>query len=251
MNNKKTGETHTNTMFSRRWNRIVRNLLHIQIFKPNKDAINKEKQDESKFITPPCSPALDDALNENAPVKKRGAKGTIKKTITTTTTVTTTKRVTRAAAAAAAKAKAIEAEANEIKTQAEIYAESTDNDDNEYDAMIPCKKSTAQTLPLKESFWATRSGKGLLSFIVSGVFHELIIMSTCRHITLENLVFFTLQGFAVMIEVAIRQGSLKQEPAGIVRVLCIALQLVFMSITGRLFTGPFLRYHFFPENLAL
>ncbi|KAG1082420.1 hypothetical protein G6F42_022582 [Rhizopus arrhizus] len=140
----------------------------------------------------------------------------------------------------------------EIRTQAEINAESTDDEEDkkEYDVMVAHDGSTKQQLP-KKSFWATHQGRGLLSFIISGVFHELIIMSACRHITLENLIFFSLQGVAVMIEVQLRQGKLKQEPTGIVRIGCVALQLVFMSITGRLFTGPFLRYHFFPENLVV
>lgn len=95
------------------------------------------------------------------------------------------------------------------------------------------------------SFWSRRQGRGLLAFIISGIFHELIIMSACRRITLENLAFFTIQGLAVMIEAKLRQGALKQEPEGKTRILCIALQLLFMSITGRLFTAPFLRYDFF------
>lgn len=228
---------------------MVRNLLHSQVFGPN----GTVDIDENKFITPPSSLNLDIALKEEAPVKKRSTKKstqkTTSKTTATTTTETTTtataKRVTRAAAAAAAAAKAKKAEANEIKTQARINTESTDEEGHD---VIVAHNGSTQRLP-KKSFWTTRQGKGLLAFIISGAFHELIIMSACRHITLENLVFFTLQGIAVMIEVELRQGNLKQEPQGIMRVICVALQLIFMSITGRLFTGPFLRYQFFPENL--
>lgn len=229
---------------SRRWNRVVRNLLHSQVFGPNETV----DIDENKFITPPSSLTLDVALKEEAPVKKRSTKKSTKKTTTKTTATTTTataKRVTRASAAAAAKAKSKKAEANEIKIQARINTESTDEEGHD---VIVAHNGSAKRLP-KKSFWTTRQGKGLLAFIISGAFHELIIMSACRHITLENLVFFTLQGIAVMIEVELRQGNLKQEPQGIMRVICVALQLIFMSITGRLFTGPFLRYQFFPENL--
>lgn len=97
----------------------------------------------------------------------------------------------------------------------------------------------------RPSFWSTRRGRGLLAFIISGIIHELIIMSACRRITLENLVFFTLQGVACTIEVELRQGALKQEPKGVARVACISLQLLFMAITGRLFLGPYLRCNFF------
>ncbi|KAI7904215.1 uncharacterized protein BX663DRAFT_451842, partial [Cokeromyces recurvatus] len=50
-------------------------------------------------------------------------------------------------------------------------------------------------------FTRTRQGRGLLAFIISGIFHELIIMSTCRRMTFENLLFFILQGLFVLLEV--------------------------------------------------
>lgn len=87
-----------------------------------------------------------------------------------------------------------------------------------------------------------RYGRGLASFFVSGLFHELIIMSVCRRLTLENLVFFSLQGLAVLFEINLRQGALKQEPERKSRAICIAAQIMFMACTGRLFLGPFLRY---------
>lgn len=117
--------------------------------------------------------------------------------------------------------------------------------------VTPSKKSSKAASRLADkqdknnSFWSCRQGRGLLSFIISGIFHELIIMSACRRITLENLAFFTFQGLAVMLEVELRQSALKQEPQGTTRIKCIALQLLFMSLTGRLFTAPFLRYGFF------
>lgn len=146
-----------NSMYSRRWNKIVRNLLHTQVFK------KAEKAEKAK-------------------------------------------------------------EATTVKEK--------DND------VIVTHRRT-------RSFWTSAPGRGLLAFIVSGAFHEVIIMSVCRKITLENFLFFTLQGVAVMIEVKLRQGALKQEPKGKTRVICILLQLSFMTLTGRLFLGPFLRYEFF------
>ncbi|KAG1468325.1 hypothetical protein G6F56_003894 [Rhizopus delemar] len=79
---------------------------------------------------------------------------------------------------------------------------------------------------------------------MSGIFHELLVMSACRKLTLENITFFLVQGVVVALEVALRQGALKQKPEGKTRVVCIAAQLTFMMITGRLFLGPFLRYGF-------
>lgn len=96
-----------------------------------------------------------------------------------------------------------------------------------------------------KSFWSTRRGRGLAAFLVSGFFHELIIMSTCRKITLEHTTFFLIEGLLVMLEVDLRQGIYKQEPTGITRVVCIIVNIVYLSIVGRLFTGPFLRYEFF------
>lgn len=103
--------------------------------------------------------------------------------------------------------------------------------------------------PKGSSFWTSASGRGLLAFMVSGAFHELIIMSACRKMTLENFIFFTLQGIAVMLEVKLRQGALKQEPTGKNRILCILAQLLFMSITGRLFLAPFIRCDKFSESV--
>ncbi|CEP12956.1 hypothetical protein [Parasitella parasitica] len=233
--------------WSRRWNKVVRNLLHSQVFDP-KDASDVDEGERISMTS--------NTIKEKTPTTKIGEKTenttqeAVTTTVTTTTTPAPTKRVTRAAAAAAAaaaeKAKAIEAEEDEIKTLSEI------SETWGHDSVVAHNGSTIiiEQIP-KRTFWTTRQGRGLLAFIVSGIFHELIIMSACRHITLENLLFFTLQGLVVMIEVELRQGNLKQEPTGVTRVVCVALQLLFMSITGRLFTAPFLRYHFFPENLEV
>lgn len=93
-------------------------------------------------------------------------------------------------------------------------------------------------------FFSTQQGRGLLSFIVSGAFHELIICSVCRKLTLENFCFFALNGVACMIEVKYF-GSKKKKPiTGIARVCRIMCQLSFMILTGRLFLAPFLRARF-------
>lgn len=90
-----------------------------------------------------------------------------------------------------------------------------------------------------------RYWRGLLVFFVSGLFHELIIMSCCRKMTLENLLFFTLHGAAVLAQVSVRvlTGS-KCSPHSLMRIFCIASHLLFLTLTGRLFLAPFIRYNF-------
>lgn len=106
------------------------------------------------------------------------------------------------------------------------------------------KKEKKKMIEGKKGFFSTNHGRGLLAFFVSGAFHELIICSVCRKVTLENLSFFTLHGIACMLEVKYLQKRLSREPKGIERIGRIITQLSFMTITGRLFLAPFLRYRF-------
>ncbi|GAA5805797.1 hypothetical protein HPULCUR_011323 [Helicostylum pulchrum] len=172
--------------WSRRWNKVVRNLLHTQIFKST-----KKPGPENKSVQ-----KMEETSNN--------------------------RRVTRRLTAAN---KAVAETKNGI-----------------HDVTV------THVQPKRSSFWTTASGRGLLAFIVSGTFHEVIIMSVCRKITLENFIFFTLQGLAVTLEVNLRQGAWKQEPTGMTSIWCIGAQLLFMSITGRLFVAPFLRCQSFLES---
>lgn len=239
-------------------------MLHTQVFTANIKKKEKERNDNDN----------DDSINVTTLIKPKAeespAKNSIKnRSIKKTKNHATAKRVTRSSVAAAAAAGAI---ASPVTTddddtihitaptdeEGEVIAANTkDSEINDHDVIVTQEKQQLDEMKhsdnssrtqKKKTFWSTRPGHGLLSFIVSATFHELIIMSACRKITLENFAFFTVQGIACMIEVELRQGALKQEPRGKTRVLCIALQLLFMSITGRLFTGPFLRYHFFQED---
>ncbi|KAI9252505.1 hypothetical protein EDC94DRAFT_620738 [Helicostylum pulchrum] len=97
-------------------------------------------------------------------------------------------------------------------------------------------------------FLSTNAGRGLLSFIVSGAFHELIICSVCRKLTLENFCFFSIHGLACMLES--KYFNKKKPTTNIGKVSRIACQLGFMVLTGRLFLAPFLR-HKFTEILPL
>ncbi|KAI8968537.1 hypothetical protein BDF20DRAFT_186961 [Mycotypha africana] len=100
----------------------------------------------------------------------------------------------------------------------------------------------SQQKPQKVGFLSTRQGRGLLSFFVSGVFHELIICSVCRKLTLENLCFFCIHGIACMLEVKYYEPRRAQSQWR--RVRNIALNIAFMTLTGRLFLAPFLRTRF-------
>ncbi|KAL7309296.1 hypothetical protein PS15m_011400 [Mucor circinelloides] len=93
-----------------------------------------------------------------------------------------------------------------------------------------------------EGFFSTKQGRGLMAFIVSGAFHELIICSVCRKVTLENFCFFTLHGLACMLEV--KYFNAKQQPTGWKRAARITFNLGFLTLTGRLFLAPFLRTRF-------
>lgn len=112
------------------------------------------------------------------------------------------------------------------------------------------KKEKEKVIEGKKGFFSTNQGRGLLAFFVSGAFHELIVCSVCRKVTLENLSFFTMHGIACMLEVKCLQNKLSREPKGTERIGRIIAQLSFMTLTGRLFLAPFLR-HRFTEILPL
>jgi len=104
------------------------------------------------------------------------------------------------------------------------------------------KNDDIKALQKSEGFFSTKQGRGLMAFIVSGAFHELIICSVCRKVTLENFCFFTLHGLACMLEV--KYSNTKQQPTGWKRAARITFNLGFLTLTGRLFLAPFLRTRF-------
>lgn len=94
----------------------------------------------------------------------------------------------------------------------------------------------------KKGFWSTNNGRGLMVFFLSGVLHELIIWSTCREITFEQLLFFLIHGVAVMLETNFTRN---QRRTGLkARFICIILHLLFINLTARLFLAPFIRHDF-------
>lgn len=104
------------------------------------------------------------------------------------------------------------------------------------------KDDNIKEIEKPEGFFSTNQGRGMMAFIVSGAFHELIICSVCRKVTLENFCFFTMHGLVCMMEA--KYFNTKQKPTGWKRAARIALNLGFMTLTGRLFLAPFLRTRF-------
>ncbi|CAO3631563.1 unnamed protein product [Cunninghamella blakesleeana] len=115
-----------------------------------------------------------------------------------------------------------------------------DIDDLKKSALIEKKKK--DDMNKKKGFWSTNNGRGLKVFFLSGVLHELIIWSTCREITLEQLLFFLIHGVAVMLETNFTRN---QRRTGLMaRLICIILHLLFINLTARLFLAPFVRHDF-------
>ncbi|KAI8978143.1 hypothetical protein BDB01DRAFT_837580 [Pilobolus umbonatus] len=102
-----------------------------------------------------------------------------------------------------------------------------------------------QKKPVKQS----NAVKGFLSYVISGVLHEIIVISALRKVTFEITAFFIIQGIGAFIEINLKKKvGMKGEPIGIIRVFCVVLNLIFMITTARLFTAPFLREEFFGYN---
>ncbi|KAG2222803.1 hypothetical protein INT45_011613 [Circinella minor] len=125
-----------------------------------------------------------------------------------------------------------------------IFVRSIKEDFTNKDTKLTKTKTENKKEQRISSFFLTKNIMGFLAFFVSGVFHELIITSMFRKMTLENLAFFTLQGIAVWIQLTIRDWATwsKQYPHGLTRVVCVLCHLMFLSVTGRLFLAPYLRY---------
>ncbi|KAI7851987.1 hypothetical protein BDC45DRAFT_571572 [Circinella umbellata] len=125
-----------------------------------------------------------------------------------------------------------------------IFVRSIKEDITNKDTKLTKKKAEDKKERRTSFFFSTKNVMGFLAFFVSGVFHELIITSMLRKMTLENLAFFTLHGIAVWIQLSIRDWATwsKQYPHGLTRVLCVLCHLMFLSVTGRLFLAPYLRY---------
>ncbi|KAF7732308.1 hypothetical protein EC973_005204 [Apophysomyces ossiformis] len=101
-----------------------------------------------------------------------------------------------------------------------------------YRSLYAKKQKTDSTGP-----WASPVVRCLTIFVISGVFHEVIVMSLARVMTLENLAFFILHGFGTVIDTKLQTKS----PEGWNRVACVMLYTLFLGLTLRLFLAPYLR----------
>ncbi|KAI7852135.1 hypothetical protein BDC45DRAFT_485835 [Circinella umbellata] len=85
--------------------------------------------------------------------------------------------------------------------------------------------------------------RGLTVFFISGIFHEILMLSLFRESTGENLLFFTMQGLSVLLEVTLREiTGYRHEVTGWKRVVCFTGTWFNFALTGRVFIAPFLRY---------
>jgi hypothetical protein len=82
--------------------------------------------------------------------------------------------------------------------------------------------------------------KRLRAFFISGLMHETIMTLVNREITFEQFAFFMVSGFAVYLQyvLPIPQRLIDKVPKGV----SIALTLIFLASTCKLFFGPFLRF---------
>ncbi|KAI7889853.1 uncharacterized protein EV154DRAFT_513103 [Mucor mucedo] len=83
-----------------------------------------------------------------------------------------------------------------------------------------------------------------LAFLVSGLMHESIMTLANRTLTLEQFCFFTLHGFAVLLQSLVSTRISSKLP----RSVSIVLTMLFFGCTSQLFLAPFLRYE---EQCAL
>ncbi|KAK4520542.1 uncharacterized protein ATC70_006419 [Mucor velutinosus] len=97
----------------------------------------------------------------------------------------------------------------------------------------------------KQGFMSSPTAFGLLTFFISGLFHDFMIAAAAREITFELTVFFLIHGIEVALEVKYRKGKYKQDPTGITAILCNLLTVLFFVTTGRIFLSPVLRQEVF------
>ncbi|KAI9491750.1 hypothetical protein BDB00DRAFT_471260 [Zychaea mexicana] len=88
-----------------------------------------------------------------------------------------------------------------------------------------------------------RKLRGLFVFFISGVYHEVLLLSLFRRTSGENLLFFTLQGLIVLLEINVREKTgYKQDVSGWIKVLCYVCFWTSLAVSGRVFLAPFLRF---------
>ncbi|KAI9244134.1 hypothetical protein BDA99DRAFT_610260 [Phascolomyces articulosus] len=96
---------------------------------------------------------------------------------------------------------------------------------------------------IDQQIGVNRKLRGLSVFVTSGLYHEVLMLSLFRETTGENLLFFTLQGLMVLLEITLREKTgYRQDLSGWKRVIGFAGTWFNFALTGRIFMAPFLRY---------
>ncbi|CEP10043.1 hypothetical protein [Parasitella parasitica] len=106
-------------------------------------------------------------------------------------------------------------------------------------------KSSNDDEKKKKSLMTSRITCGLLIFIISGLFHDFMIVAAAREITFELTAFFLIHGVEVALEAKYRTGRYKKDPTGFAAIGCNLLTVLFFVTTGRLFLSPILRQQVF------
>ncbi|KAI7869335.1 hypothetical protein BDF14DRAFT_1783955 [Spinellus fusiger] len=93
----------------------------------------------------------------------------------------------------------------------------------------------------KQSTPLSRNAKGFLTFLLSGVGHDMLDAINFRRMTFENVLFFGIHGIVVYAEVSLLKRFFK-EPTGLMRIPYIVLNMTFLSLTGKIFLAPILTF---------
>ncbi|KAI7877021.1 hypothetical protein K492DRAFT_239440 [Lichtheimia hyalospora FSU 10163] len=103
-------------------------------------------------------------------------------------------------------------------------------------AMKSEKKTSSQ-----RQWCNSRVLRGLFIFFVSGLFHEVMLAAVARKVTFEQILFFTLQGILVLVEIKLLDSILRPDKGWMHRTICILFNFVLLTVTGRLFLAPYIR----------
>lgn len=107
-----------------------------------------------------------------------------------------------------------------------------------HDAM---KITLSNQRQLSASRYTSRIVRGLFIFFVSGLFHEVMLAAVVRKVTLEQILFFMLQGVLVLLEIKLLDTTLRPDKGWIHRTWCILFNFALLAVTGRLFLAPYIR----------
>lgn len=94
---------------------------------------------------------------------------------------------------------------------------------------------------LSGSRYTSRVVRGLFIFFVSGLFHEVMLAAVVRKVTLEQILFFMLQGVLVLMEIKLLGSTLRPDKGWMHRTWCILFNFALLAVTGRLFLAPYIR----------